>query len=98
MPAKRYRKDRRTCQVTFTLPPQIAAATAHLCGDFNDWSTSSHPMKADKAGGFRLVVRLEAGREYRYRFLLDGGRWENDWAADRYEPNEFGSDDAVVTI
>ncbi len=98
MPTKRYRKDRRTCQVTFTLPPEVAAASAHLCGEFNDWSTASHPMKRAAEGGFELAVPLDAERSYRYRFLLDGDRWENDWAAERYEPNEFGSDDAVVDV
>lgn len=28
--------------------------------------------------------------------FLDGDRWENDWAADDYVPNEHGGDDAVV--
>jgi hypothetical protein len=28
--------------------------------------------------------------------LLDGERWENDWAADGYAPNNFGTEDSVV--
>ncbi len=40
----------------------------------------------------------KTGRQYRYRFLLDGERWENDWAAEIYLPNSFGSEDSLVTI
>jgi hypothetical protein len=41
---------------------------------------------------------LETGREYRFKYLIDGKRWENDWHADRYEPNIYGTDDSVVVI
>jgi CHAD domain-containing protein len=49
-------------------------------------------------GGFVRTVQLEAGRVYRFRYLLDGHRWENDWAADRYVPNVYGSDDSIVDL
>jgi 1,4-alpha-glucan branching enzyme len=55
-------------------------------------------MKRRKDGSFTLTLSLQAGREYRYRYLLDGERWENDWAADGYTPNPFGSDDSLVRI
>jgi hypothetical protein len=41
---------------------------------------------------------LDAGRAYRFRYLLDDQRWENDWAADAYLPNSFGGDDSVVDL
>ena len=41
---------------------------------------------------------LPPGRAYRFRYLLDGHRWENDWDADAYVPNGFGSDDSVVDL
>lgn len=40
--------------------------------------------------GFSVRIALPPGRTYRFRYLLDDGRWENDWAADAYVPNEFG--------
>jgi hypothetical protein len=43
-------------------------------------------------------VALEGGRRYRYRYLADGERWINDWAADAYAPNPFGGDDSVVCL
>ena len=33
-----------------------------------------------------------------YRYLVDGERWENDWAADTYAPNDYGGDDSVVDL
>jgi hypothetical protein len=45
-----------------------------------------------------VTVDLAAGRAYRFRYLLDGQRWDNDWAADAYVPNSFGGDDSVVDL
>lgn len=98
MPEKAYTKTGRSCRVTFVLPPEINAQTAYLCGDFNQWSQESHPMKHRKDGGFTITISLKPGQQYRYRFLLDGERWENDWDAEAYLPNEYGSEDSVVNI
>src|SRR5439155_1022330 len=48
--------------------------------------------------GFAIDLKLEAGRQYRFRYFLDGHRWENDWAADAYVPNEFGGDDSLIDL
>ena len=45
-----------------------------------------------------MTVDLNAGRAYRFRYLLDGKRWYNDWAADAYVRNDFGGDDSVVDL
>ena len=45
-----------------------------------------------------MTVDLDAGRAYRFRYLLDGQRWDNDWAADAYVANDFGGDDSVVDL
>jgi hypothetical protein len=47
---------------------------------------------------FVTRIALSPGRAYRFRYLLDGERWENDWAADAYVPNEFGGDDSVIDL
>ena len=44
------------------------------------------------------MVDLEAGRTCRFRYLLDGQRGDNDWAADACLPNAFGGDDSVVDL
>jgi 1,4-alpha-glucan branching enzyme len=98
MPKKDFTKTGRSCRVTFELPAEVNAQKAVLCGEFNQWSQSSHPMKRRKDGSFTLTISLKPGQQYRYKFLLDGERWENDWAAEAYLPNEHGSEDSVVII
>ena len=92
------RKAKGRASVTFTLDPRVGAQTAAVCGEWNDWSTGADAMRRDAEGGFSLTVDLEAGRAYRFRYLLDSQRWENDWAADAYLPNSFGGDDSVVNL
>jgi 1,4-alpha-glucan branching enzyme len=84
--------------VTFAVDPQVGAQTAAVCGDWNDWSADADVMHRDAGGGFSVTVSLDAGRAYRFRYLLDGHRWDNDWSADAYQPNGFGGDDSVVDL
>jgi 1,4-alpha-glucan branching enzyme len=85
-------------RVTFTVDPQVGARAAAVCGEWNDWSAGADVMHRDAEGGFSLTVGLDAGRAYRFRYLLDGQRWDNDWAADAYVRNDFGGDDSVVDL
>jgi len=84
--------------VTFTVDPQVGARTAAVCGEWNDWSADAGVMHRDAEGGFSVKISLDAGRAYRFRYLLDGQRWDNDWAADAYVRNDFGGDDSVVDL
>ena len=82
--------------VTFELPAEVGAECVSVCGEFNGWTTTA--MGREKDGWFRVTVALKSGRMYRYRYLLDGTRWENDWSPDSYTPNAFGGDDSVVDL
>ena len=84
--------------VTFVLDPGVEATRASVCGEWDGWAIEAHPMERAAEGGFRLTVELPAGRSYRFRYLLDGERWENDWAADAYVPNGFGGEDSLVDL
>jgi hypothetical protein len=79
----------------FELPATVGATSVWLVGDFNGWSHRATPMRRE-GDQFVVEVELERGRSHRYRYLLDDGRWENDWHADRYVPNAFGGDDCVA--
>jgi len=92
----RAAKDKAS--VTFTVDPGVGARTAAVCGEWNEWSADADVMRRDAEGGFSLTVGLDAGRAYRFRYLLDGQRWDNDWAADAYVRNDFGGDDSVVDL
>jgi 1,4-alpha-glucan branching enzyme len=95
---KNYSKERKSCRVIFELPPEVNAQTACVCGEFTAWDVTAHPMQCRKDGSFTLSIALKPGQSYRFRYLLDGTRWENDWAADAYVPNPFGGDDSVVQL
>ncbi len=93
---KKTRSGADKVKVTFVLPSQPNADHVHVVGDFNHWQAST-PMKRDKEGRWRATVELEPGREYQFRYLVDGNEWVNDEAADRYDPNPFGADNCVLT-
>jgi 1,4-alpha-glucan branching enzyme len=87
-----------TVKVTFEVPTAVAGRWGHLCGDFNDWSETSHPFDLLDDGRLRITVDLPPGRRWHFRYLLEGQRWGNDWAADDYAPNIFGGQDSVVDL
>ena len=86
-------------RVSFELPPTVWAESVHLVGDFNDWDTQSLPMKRGRSGEtWTLTLELRRGREYQFRYLINGTEWCNDWDADRYVPNPYGGDNSVVLL
>jgi 1,4-alpha-glucan branching enzyme len=95
---KSYSKTGKVARVTFKLPTEVNAERAYLCGDFNAWDQTIHPMKRLKDGSFSLTLSLQPGKQYRFRYWLDNERWENDWEADRYEANTYGSEDSVLLL
>jgi 1,4-alpha-glucan branching enzyme len=84
-------------RVTFEVPAGAAAQTACVCGELNGWAKGANPMKRRKGGSYAVTLQLAPGR-YEFRYFLDGERWENEWAADEYVPNEFGLDNSVVEV
>ncbi len=98
MPKKNYSKSGSLCRVTFKLPAEVHSDSASLVGEFNEWSTEATPMRKLKNGDFSVTLSLETGRTYRYRYLLDVDRWDNDRDADGYIGNEFGTEDSIIKI
>jgi hypothetical protein len=82
--------------VTFSVPAEAGAVYAELVGEFTSWSPV--PMQPTGDGGHGVTVELDGGAAYRFRYLLDGDRWENDWAADKYTANDYGGDDSIVDL
>lgn len=95
---KTYSKTGRTCRVTFELAGAGEAQKIALLGDFNEWNPGAHFLKRRKDGTYAVTVSLEAGQEYRYRFLKDGQTWLNDPEADKRVANPFGTEDSVVVV
>jgi 1,4-alpha-glucan branching enzyme len=97
---KNYSKTSKSCKVTFELTEEVVhgASSVMLVGDFNNWSTTASPLKKKKNGPFSIVIPLEPGREYQFRYFIDYCKWENDWNADKYVPSPFGDSDNSVVI
>ncbi len=93
---KRYISNDEVCKVTFVLPPEIEAKTAAIVGDFNNWDKGATPMSQLKDGTWKVDVKLEAGKEYQYRYLVNGLEWHNDWNADKYVAHPYGGENSVV--
>jgi len=97
---KQYSLAGSACKVTFSVfsDTAILASKAHVVGDFNDWDRNANPMKRSKDGSFTVTIALKRDKEYQFRYLLDGERWENDQNADKYVTNEHGSENSVAVI
>jgi glycosidase len=69
-------------------------------GEFNNWSETEFPMKADGSGHFTADVKLSEG-PHSYRFFVDGA-WQNDSAqhseADLEESNGIRGHNSAVFV
>ena len=98
---KKFLKNRPACKVRFQIPAEHVRGIGrvHLVGEFNGWDANHMPMRQLRDGSFVAEVELPTGREYRYRYLLDGHSWSNDCAADSYEYCPFaGEDNSIVSV
>ncbi len=97
---KEYSKSRKMCRATFRLPREAAprARKVTIVGDFNNWDKEITRLQKQDNGDFAVTIELDPGREYRFRYLIDGRIWENDWCADKYVRNPYGEDDSVVCV
>jgi 1,4-alpha-glucan branching enzyme len=94
---KRY-LPRRQVEVTFRMPPLDGVVELSLRGDFNDWALEGVPLRKEPDGGWVATLVLDSGRSYRFRYYDNRGTWHNDWEADGYVRNDYGSDDSVLDV
>jgi len=98
---KVYLESENVCRVTFMLPKVAAPYAESVCvvGDFNDWNIEANRMEKQKNGDYSITLDLKPKREYEFRYLINGARWENDWSADKYVKSPFGdSDNSVIVV
>lgn len=79
----------RVMTVDFVVPAAVGATFADLVPEFAAWVPL--PMVRRNDGSFHTTIRLTARERWKYRFLVDGDRWINDWDADDYVIDEDGS-------
>lgn len=96
---KQFLKSKPVCKVSFRLDAAevSGAKKVQLLGDFNNWDKSAEPMTALKSNDFTATLELEAGKEYQFRYLIDGSDWKNDSQADYLVSNSFGEENSVIS-
>ena len=98
---KNYINEGKSCKVTFTLPGYFEESfeSASVVGEFNNWDANLTKLeKNSKTGLYSVQVELEAGKEYIFRYIVDGKTWLNDPEADKFEPTPFGDSENSVLI
>ncbi|MEM9340814.1 MAG: isoamylase early set domain-containing protein [Bacteroidota bacterium] len=87
-------KSKSVCKVTFGLTKKEIgrADKVYLVGEFNNWNESTTELTKLKSGDFKLVLPLESGKAYQFRYLVNGTDWVNDSQADRYVNNGVSND------
>ena len=93
---KRHSSDGNGVIVTFEIPGSVWADRIHLVGDFNDWDQESLPFRYNRQDDWQVEVELEQGREYHFRYLVDGDHWRSDRHADCQVVGTDGVYDSVV--
>lgn len=92
---KKFLKSKPVCQVTFQLPKSIDAKEAYVVGEFNDWDESANPLRKTK-GIWKTTLKLDTGKEYQFKYLVNGDQWHNDDEADKYVPNDIAGENSVL--
>jgi 1,4-alpha-glucan branching enzyme len=87
--------------------PEVQASAFHiaapdaksvaLAGDFNNWDPALTPLKRDKAGVWKVALRLQPGR-YQYKFLIDGIEWKEDPGNPNRVSTPFGTFNSVCEV
>lgn len=96
---KQFLKSKPVCKVTFSLAGEEVANVekVQLVGDFNGWNVKKAiDLKKQKNGTFKTTVDLETEKEYQFKYLFDGVKWENDAEADKYVNNGVSAEDNFV--
>ncbi|MFA7473540.1 MAG: isoamylase early set domain-containing protein [Spirosomataceae bacterium] len=98
---KQFIKSRSAYKVTFSVPAELVAGAKEVSvlGEFNGWDpTAAAKLKKQKDGSYRGSVELSGGKEYQFRYLLDGAKWINDQEADKYVPAGVALEENSVVI
>ena len=83
-------------RVIFELPACLWADRIFLVGDFNNWDMAITPFAQGRDGIWQAVMDLPVGRDYEFRYLVDG-MWQTDLHADGWTANAFGSQNSIVS-
>jgi len=76
------------------------AETVHLAGEFNAWDPEATPMSDEDGDGvWEVVVDLQTGRTYQYKFVIDGGaEWRPDPDNQERVDDNYGGENTVMSV
>jgi predicted flap endonuclease-1-like 5' DNA nuclease len=83
-----------TTKVSFRLAAEFVANASEgiLLGDFNNWNPQEGVQLQKIAdGSMTAEIALVAGKTYQYRYLLNDGRWVNDFSGTTEWVEAFGN-------
>lgn len=90
--------DGSQTRVTFRRRAEVGERSVAVVGEFNSWSTGTNLMTAQDDGSWSVTIPMSPGRAYRFRYLVDDQRWENDPDVAEVVPNDLGGQDSLVDL
>ena len=81
--------------VNFSFQPQGNVQSIALAGEWNDWKAEEMHRKKD--GTFYKRKQLRLGRNYEFKYLIDGNEWTNDPDAPEVT-NSYGSNNSLLKL
>jgi len=97
---KVYSKSKPLVKVTFSISAEAlnGSKNAVVLGDFNGWvAEEGVPLKKQKDGLYKASLDLETGKEFQYKFFVDGTTWVLDAEADGTVTGPFGEPNSVLS-
>ncbi len=83
-----------TTKVSFRLAAEFVANASEgiLLGDFNNWNPEEAvQLQKNEDGSLGAEIALTSGKSYQYRYLLNDGRWVNDFNQSTTWVEAFGN-------
>ena len=95
---KQFLKSKDICKVTFSLTKEemLNVKELNVVGEFNNWSHTENQLTKFKNGNFKTTIDLEKGKQFEFKYLIDGKTWVNDANADFSVANDQGGENSVV--
>ena len=102
--AKNPTKDGKKITITFYIKKEAAAGAdkIFLICEHNGWEPVA--MKPQKNGTFRgsitVPIDIQPSYQYRFKYIMNDGevKFDNDWDAESYCRNDFGTENSVFTV
>ncbi len=85
----------RKAWVNFTFQPHNDVTSVALAGEWNDWKPEAMHRKKD--GAFYKRKQLLLGRNYEFRYIVDGNEWTNDPEVPEVT-NSYGSNNSLLEL